>query len=104
MSIQGLSESGWVINTDCVNVFSPPKRRNELGELSRCNYAKTFIATSLPVDFLLLCELKYKETFIKDKKEKIKRKKIGKRKIKDSVIILSYNFIYQDEQLHGLAN
>ena len=67
---------------DCANVFSHPKRRNELGELSRCNYSKTFIATSLPVDFLLLCDLKYKETFIKDKKEKIEREKNGKRKIK----------------------
>ena len=42
---------------------------------------KTFIATSLPVDFLMLCESKYKETFIKDKKEKIERGKNGKRKI-----------------------
>ena len=67
---------------DCANVFSHPKRRNELGELSRCNYSKTLIATSLPVDFLLLCDLKYKETFIKDKKDKIEREKNGKRKIK----------------------
>ena len=27
-----------------------------------------------------------------------------KKGYKDSVIILFYNFIYQDEQLHGLAN
>ena len=67
---------------DCENVFFHPTRRNELGELSRCYYSKTFIATSLPVDFLLLCDLKYKETFIKDKKEKIEREKNGKRKIK----------------------
>ena len=66
---------------DFANVIFHSKQRNEHGELSRCNYSKTFIATSLPVDFLLLFELKYIETFIKDK-AKIQREKNGKRKIK----------------------
>ena len=69
---------------DCANVFSHPKRRNELGELSRCNYSKTFIATSLPVGFLLLCELKYKETFIEDKKRE--NREGEKWKVKDKRI------------------